>query len=947
MAMKEKVCSHHQKVSPDVASSRINYVTLPNVPDTTSIHAIEIQSPLPEKLKKIRTHKTSGIINTGYVPDSEEHSFIKKLPMSVVDQNTSFQSHSKETVPTITVETSVTPQDPAHWKDSLPIEDESWSGSGRASNVYHTIQRLVQAFAERARRVKEKIVQTPTPSPTSSLNEEENEKQHDRPRLASLIQNDDPSAANDWMEEDKGIWYCRMSKQLLLSFPRVLDPQSKVYISWLLIVTLCFVYNAWSIFLRAVFQYQTPESLPYLLSFDYFSDAIYIIDMVVFKVRVKYLHEGFWVEDLAATRKNYFKKTMFKMDLLSLFPLDLLYLVYGFNALFRFPRMLKVQTFWEFFNRMDAVAKSPYVVRILRTLIYMMYLIHLNACGYYAMSVWEGIGSNDWVFQGEGNAYIRCMYFATKTATSIGKNPKPKNEYEYIFMTFSWLTGVFIFAFLIGQIRDIVATATQNTTQYHQVMDQMVRYMRHLNLPENLQYRVRLWLNHTWEQQKTLHESKILDSLPMKMKTDVAINVHYNTLVKVQLFKNCDKALLRDLVLKLRPVLFLPGDNICRKGELGKEMYIVNKGLVQVMGGEEGDVVLATLSEGSVFGEISLLGIPGCNRRTADVRSKGFSNLFVLGKADLWDALEHYPDAQAILKKKAQTLIKQNEDREKLASGSRKKIEAETIIRDPSRTPTPRLLKTVLEVVHPNSMCAQLFNKKRSSAPVLIGDRSQNNLLPSPRLRASSVSGVGYLSLNTKQDGFLNLKMPSLSQKDDKVSLENFLNKTSEDIAPKAIKELLHRVPTLPHKPSTQSEVIRNLETEEKVIWERLCSHEDLIKSSAASLDELPMMGKPPTGSGLELQLPYKPAEANSCLKTEEKLAREEMCSHGNLITSPVDEPLNNGCNSSNASSASEQYNIEEEDFLSFSEYHKYKQLPQLQQSGFCSTGYFFESEFK
>ena len=62
-------------------------------------------------------------------------------------------------------------------------------------------------------------------------------------------------------------------------------------------------------------------------------------------------------------------------------------------------------------------------------------------------------------------------------------------------------------------------------------------------------------------------------------------------------------------------------------------MFIIQSGQVQVKGGVDGTRVLCTLFEGSVFGEIALLGIDGLNKRTADVVSVGFSNLVRLNES--------------------------------------------------------------------------------------------------------------------------------------------------------------------------------------------------------------------------------------------------------------------------------------------------------------------------
>ncbi|CAD7088316.1 unnamed protein product [Hermetia illucens] len=591
--------------------------------------------------------------------------------------------------------------------------------------VREQVHHLVRRFTARTNKMRSRIEMPPTPSSSSSPSPPPPHQSIEALKIDTL--DTKVSTRNIFQADNQSIrtpgkfvcpTFCGGGRN-----DDVLDPQGKVYIYWLCVVSLSFLYNAWVIPLRSSFPFQTEENQDIWLALDTCADLIYLFDVLFFKHRVMYLFEGFWVKDRKLTRKNYMRKLQFKLDIISMIPLDLLYLKYGRQAVyFRFPRLLKIQTFWEVFKLIDRVMASPHFVRVAKTMTYMLYMIHLTACAYYAYSAYQGLGTNRWVFSGKGHPYVRCFAFATKTATSIGKNPKPEKEGELVFMTSAWLMGVFVFALLIGQIRDIISTATRTQSEYRQLEDETLEYMRRQNLPINLQRRVKGWFKFTWDQQRTLDESHILDSLPANLKTDIALSVHIQTLSKVQLFADCEDALLRELVLKLRSVTFLAGDYVCRKGEVGKEMYIIKLGQVQVMGGPNNDEVLATLCEGSVFGEISLLAINGAegNRRTADVRSRGFSNLFVLSKSDLNEAIVYYPNAQAILKKRARSLMRKNAAREREEARRNASREADVVIGNPTRPNTPpKLLKTVIQALPEESPAAMLLtrgskrNKKR------------------------------------------------------------------------------------------------------------------------------------------------------------------------------------------------------------------------------------------
>ena len=69
--------------------------------------------------------------------------------------------------------------------------------------------------------------------------------------------------------------------------------------------------------------------------------------------------------------------------------------------------------------------------------------------------------------------------------------------------------------------------------------------------------------------------------------------------------------------------------------------------------------VFVTLHGGTVLGELAILNIPGSkngNRRTANVRSLGYSQVYVLTKDDLWMTLIQYPDARKSLIEKGRLI---------------------------------------------------------------------------------------------------------------------------------------------------------------------------------------------------------------------------------------------------------------------------------------------------
>ncbi|XP_063045305.1 cyclic nucleotide-gated cation channel beta-3 [Engraulis encrasicolus] len=585
-----------------------------------------------------------------------------------------------------------------------PVSSASQSGIV----VHERLQELVTLFKERTERVRDRLI-----DPDESEEEEEPQKPPAAaappppppPEEKKEAPPDEPEVA---VEEERAFEF--MGKQIKVPkfkrpplpgwirsiiefrFPDSIDPVTNmIYIMWLFVVMCAWNWNVWLIPVRWAFPYQTDENIHWWLLTDYTCDVIYIVDILVFQPRLQFVRAGDIVTDRKDMKENYRSTLRFKMDMISLFPLDLLYFKTGVFSLLRFPRIFKYMAFFEFNDRIEAVMRKAYIYRVIRTTAYLLYSLHVNACLYYYGCDLQGLGTTKWLYDGRGNKYIRCYYYAVKTLITIGGLPDPSNVFEITFQGVNYFVGVFAFSIMIGQMRDVIGAATAGDTYYRACMDSTSKYMTTYRIPNEVQNRVKTWYDYTWKSQGMLDEQELLMQLPHKMRLDIAEDVNFATVSKVALFQGCDRQLIFDMLTRLKSVVYLPGDFVCKKGEIGREMYIIKAGEVQVVGGPDLKIVFVTIKAGSVFGEISLLAGAGGNRRTANVKAHGFANLMILDKKDLAAILENYPESQKLLRKKAKKMLTKDKKPE-TAEGKK----AEEVIPPPSET--PKLFKAALVV---------------------------------------------------------------------------------------------------------------------------------------------------------------------------------------------------------------------------------------------------------
>ncbi|XP_035448093.2 uncharacterized protein LOC118274590 isoform X16 [Spodoptera frugiperda] len=468
----------------------------------------------------------------------------------------------------------------------------------------------------------------------------------------------------------------------------VVNPDENFFFYWLWLITIFVLYNLWTLIVRQSFPELQIMCHHFWLTCDGISDVVFALDLVV-QFRTGYLEQGLMVYDSKKLAKHYIKSRNFLLDIVSLAPLDLLQLHIGTNPIIRFPRFCKVYRAVDFYYIVESRTVYPNFWRVINLIHILLILAHWFGCFYFLLSEAEGF-QGDWVYPHRPGdyatltrKYLGSLYWSTLTLTTIGDLPTPETNAEYVFTIVSYLIGVFIFATIVGQVGNVITNRNANRLEFERLLDGAKTYMRHHKVPGGMKRRVLRWYDYSWSRGRIQGGGDIntaLGLLPDKLKTELALHVNLSVLKKVTIFQECQPEFLHDLVLKMKAYIFTPGDSICRKGEVAREMFIIADGILEVIS-EQGRV-LTTMKAGDFFGEIGILNLDGLNKRTADVRSVGYSELFSLSREDVLAAMKDYPEAQEILQTLGRKRLQEAKNMSKKCKGRKPRQDAKTITKN-------------------------------------------------------------------------------------------------------------------------------------------------------------------------------------------------------------------------------------------------------------------------
>lgn len=467
---------------------------------------------------------------------------------------------------------------------------------------------------------------------------------------------------------------------------RIIDPDSKRILVWELWLFAMMTYQWFRIIIMICFGVSEDEYV-HADSVTVGVEVSFFVDIFV-RTRLGYRHFGNKEMNPKRIKQRYLHSWHFAVDVIALLPLYAINWVapsfrlelVNLNKLIRLakvPHQLSAleQRFVKFANELRLFKLVYYTVVASHLLgsLYFDFASHASSIYSIAAGVEHAtnFGGNKWLppsrlaNASQAEQYFASQFWAFGLMSASTQAELPKTSMQCIFTITTLTTGFFLFAYVVGNLTDIIELADAENRGINEKLQWTRRLLAHFTLPQSLAVKLKAYF--LFKRYHSITQERILEqSLPPSLMTDIRLLNLRPMIEKVPFLGQMDSSITRMLVSQLTQVLILKGEYVFRYGDPGSDMYFVFSGVLTILASSAhgqanaqhthklscsimtGDtdeqttlVVVDELKSGDFFGENALFSNA---RRTSYVRCKASSILYILSKRSLEMLFELFPD---------------------------------------------------------------------------------------------------------------------------------------------------------------------------------------------------------------------------------------------------------------------------------------------------------------
>ncbi|CRK96540.1 CLUMA_CG009955, isoform A [Clunio marinus] len=237
-------------------------------------------------------------------------------------------------------------------------------------------------------------------------------------------------------------------------------------------------------------------------------------------------------------------------------------------------------------------------------------------------------------------SYTRTMLVTLKLTFQSAYGNETSNSVLTMLNTILMLFWGWIYrAYVTIHLSNVIIATVNSEYKYDAFGKELEAYSKAKGLSRDLKIKIKSFYKRIFKK-NYFNEDKIKLSTPIHLRKQIMMHSCSHLVEKVHLFKEIPNLILENIISCLKMEIYFPGDVIIKANTIGDAMFFIAFGTTSIYS-SSGNLV-GTLTDGSYFGEISLLFRK--KKRTASVVACELCEIYRLNAKDFHKVIEPHSE---------------------------------------------------------------------------------------------------------------------------------------------------------------------------------------------------------------------------------------------------------------------------------------------------------------